>query len=204
MNAPLEHARTLVTRRVLLRAAAMEPAAAKDWAEVHRRIVDIARRRAAGECELCGWLLAAERLGVHVRAGYASLREYAERVAGLSGRQTEERLRVGRALVDLPRIDHALTRGQLSWSAARELTRVATRETEAAWLSWAEGKRVRQIEQAVATRQPGDRPADRPDPSRQRYRLSFEVRARDEPLGEEPGTERWRCFASCRRKSAPT
>src|SRR5262245_22058751 len=101
------------------------PEAASQWATVHERLVRLGKDRAAHEREACRWLLAGERLGVHVRAGYASLREYGERVLGLSPRQTEERLRVGRALVRLPRLDAALASGELAWSAVRELTRVA-------------------------------------------------------------------------------
>lgn len=72
------------------------------WDRVHARLVELGADRAAHERELCRWLLAAERLGVAGRAGYASLREYADRLVGLTGRQTEERLRVGRALAELP------------------------------------------------------------------------------------------------------
>ena len=46
---------------------------------------------------------------------------YADRMLGLNGRQTEERLRVGRALAELPVLDGALGSGELSWSAVREL-----------------------------------------------------------------------------------
>src|SRR6185436_13554939 len=125
----------------------------------------------------CRWLLAAERLGVHTRAGHASLREYVERVVGLSARQTEERLRVGRALRVLPKLDAAFAGGELHWSAVRELTRVATSETEAEWLAWAKGRRAQQIEKNVSMRRPGDRPRTRPDPTLARHRLRFEVRA---------------------------
>ena len=153
------------------------PEAASDWASVHEALVGLARRRAAHERDTCRWLLAAERLGVHARAGHASLREYAERVLGLEPRQTEERLRVGRSLAQLPRLDAALASGELAWSAVRELTRVATRQTEEAWLAWAHRRRVHEIEKAVAARHPGDGPGARPDRSRLKHRLVFEVRA---------------------------
>jgi hypothetical protein len=114
---------------------------------------------------------------VHARAGYASLREYAERVIGLNARQSEERLRVGRALADLPLLDAALAAGELPWSAVREITRVATSQNEGAWLAWAASRRVHQIERAVAARKPGDGPGDRGDPSQVKHRLAFDVRA---------------------------
>src|SRR5262245_43174431 len=81
------------------------PETTTHWRSVHDRLVTLGRDRAVHERELCRWLLAAERLAVHSRAGYANLREYAERTIGLSTRQTEERLRVGRSLAKLPRLD---------------------------------------------------------------------------------------------------
>jgi hypothetical protein len=147
------------------------------WPTVHERLLGLGKARAGHEREVCRWLLAAQRLGVHARAGYASLREYAERVLGLNPRQTEERLRVGRALVELPLLDAALAAGELPWSAVRELTRIATAATERGWLAWAKPRRVHEIESAVAARKAGDGPLDRPDRSRIQHRLVFEVRA---------------------------
>ncbi len=154
-----------------------EPETVSDWALAHARIVVLGKERAGHEREVCRWLSCAERLGVHARAGYASLREYAERVLGLAARQTEERLRVGRALADLPALDGALASGSLSWSAVRELSRIATAATEQAWIDWAKGRRARAIEKAVAARRLGDGPRDAGDASRIPHRLSFAVRA---------------------------
>ena len=170
--------------------ASPEPETAAQWASVHAALVDLGRQRSAHERDVCRWLLAAERLSVHARAGYASLREYAERVLGLKPRQTEERLRVGRALAQLPVLDAALASGELAWTAVREITRVATRQTEEAWLAWARPQRVHQVERAVAARLPGDGPSARPDPSRIKHRLSFEVRAETMALS---GTSRPPC-----------
>ncbi len=154
-----------------------EPETVSDWALAHARIVALGKERAGHEREVCRWLSCAERLGVHARAGYASLREYAERVLGLAARQTEERLRVGRALADLPALDGALASGSLSWSAVRELSRIATAATEQAWIDWAKGRRARAIEKAAAARRFGDGPRDAGDTSRIPHRLSFAVRA---------------------------
>jgi len=67
------------------------PEATSDWTRVHERLASLGKDRSAHERELCRWLLAAQRLAVHARAGFASLGEYAERLVGLNGRQTEER-----------------------------------------------------------------------------------------------------------------
>jgi len=50
---------------------------------------------------------------------------------------TSERLRVATSLEQLPKLSNSLRQGQLCWSAVRELTRVATADTEQAWLEFA-------------------------------------------------------------------
>jgi hypothetical protein len=155
--------------------ARAEPETVSDWTVVHERMLDLGVERAAHEHELGRWLRAAERLGVHARTGHASLYEYVERLLGLTRRQVEERLRVARALDELPVLEAALASGKLCFSAVRELTRVATPDTEQAWLDWSKGRLAKEVEQAVATRHPGDRPHDRADRSLVRHRLSFEV-----------------------------
>jgi len=55
----------------------------------------------------------------------------------MSRKRACELLRMARALEDLPLIDGAFARGEISWSAVRELTRVAVGETEAEWLELA-------------------------------------------------------------------
>jgi hypothetical protein len=181
--------------------APAEPESVTNWKLVHERVVALGVERAAREHELCRWLRAAERLAVHTRLGFASLAEYADRLLGLRPRQLDERLRVARALEGLPELDRALARGELCWSAVRELCRVATAETEGAWRRWADGRRLREVEQTVAARRPGQRPEGRPDPSLVKHRLRYEVRAetmalfRDlearvrADLGAEPGGE---------------
>ena len=69
-------------------------------------------------------------------------------------------MRVAEALETLPALEQALRDGAVSWSAARELTRVATADSEQAWLEVAGGRNVRQIEEMVAGHAPGDLPHD--------------------------------------------
>jgi hypothetical protein len=77
----------------------------------------------------------------------------------------------------LPEISQALRDGALSWSAVRELTRVAVPENEETWLQAAKSRSVRQIETLVAGHRPGDAPDDPHDPSLARHVLRFEVSA---------------------------
>jgi hypothetical protein len=69
-------------------------------------------------------------------------------------------MRVARALASLPETTAALARGERTYSAVRELTRVATAETETDWLAASKGLVVHQIERLVAGHEPGDRPED--------------------------------------------
>lgn len=65
----------------------------------------------------------------------------------------------------------------LPFSAIRELTRVATPATEAAWREAATGKNLRQIEEVVADHRPGDYPDDPPDPEVRVRVVRFELSA---------------------------
>jgi hypothetical protein len=69
----------------------------------------------------------------------------------------------------------ALEAGELNWSAVRELTPVAVPETEDAWLQAARGRTVRQLEELVAHKSPGDDPLTSFTPSPRRHVLRFEV-----------------------------
>jgi hypothetical protein len=103
--------------------------------------------------------------------------EYVERLFGYSPRWTLEKLRVAEALEGLPGLGHALDAGALSWSAARELTRVALPETESEWLEATAGKTARDIERLVAGHGRGSRPYDAPDARLVRHVIRLEVSA---------------------------
>jgi hypothetical protein len=103
--------------------------------------------------------------------------DYLERVLGYAPRTAQDRLRVARALGALPTLTAALASGQLPISAVRELTRVATPATEAAWIAAATGKNLRQIEELVADHRPGDDPDDPPDPQARTHVVRFELAA---------------------------
>src|SRR6185503_9682629 len=110
------------------------------------------------------WLREAEALRIWRPLGMVSMIDYLERVMGYAPRTAQDRLRIARALGTLPTLTAALARGELAFSAVRELTRVVTPATEAAWVAAAAGKNLRQIEELVAGHRPGDRPEDPPDP----------------------------------------
>lgn len=154
----------------------LDEAAGRDQAlEVDHALHALAERARAHELELARWLLRAEALAVHRRFGFGSLGEYVERRLGLDRRELRERLRVARALTSLPLTTEALRCAEQSWSAVRELTRVATPQTEAEWLAHSRGRTVRQLERRVARHRPGDKPTTPRSEAHAIRRLVFEV-----------------------------
>jgi hypothetical protein len=148
-----------------------------DWQHVHRELTRIATTRSHLDWNEGIWLVQARRAGVHRHLGFGSLAEYVERLFGYRPRWTEERLRVADALQGLPEIEQALRDGAITWSAARELTRIASRENEQEWLEAAKGLTARQVEDMVAFHRPGDGPRDPADSSPRRHVLRMEVSA---------------------------
>jgi 5-methylcytosine-specific restriction endonuclease McrA len=147
----------------------------RDWQVAHERLGRLARARAGLDEEEGRWLLLASRQRVHARLGFGSFGEYVGRLFGYGARLVQEKLRVAEALEGLPVMAHALRAGQICWSAVRELTRVATAETEQDWRAAAQGKTVREVEKLVAGLGPGSRPADERNPGIARHVLRFEV-----------------------------
>ncbi|PYN29183.1 MAG: HNH endonuclease, partial [Candidatus Rokuibacteriota bacterium] len=62
--------------------------------------------------------------------GFSSCAAWLAWRVGFAPGAAREHVRVARALGTLPRLSHALARGELSYAKVRELTRVATPETE--------------------------------------------------------------------------
>lgn len=94
--------------------------------------------------------------------GHPTIYAYLEQCWGLSPRVARERMRVSRAMETLPRTEEAFAGHALHYSGVRELTRVATPTTEDQWLLATVGKTLREIEQLVRGREPGDLPNDPP------------------------------------------
>jgi hypothetical protein len=148
-----------------------------DWKHAHSELVRLAALRASLDWDEGRWLLSALRFGAHLKLGFGSFAEYVERIFGYRPRFTQERLRVAEALEELPQLERTLRDGELSWSAVRELTRIATRTTEQSWIAAARGRSLRDVEKLVSGRKPGDLPNDPASPEAKRHTLRFEVSA---------------------------
>jgi hypothetical protein len=142
---------------------------------VHRALKRIAKTRAALDAEEIAALRDAQRMQLWREFGYASLVEYMERELLYTPRAAVERLRVANVIEELPEIEAALQQGKLSFSGARELSRVVTPETQQAWLDAVQNKNVRQIEELVAGRKRGESPDSPVDEEALPQVLRFEV-----------------------------
>ncbi len=161
----------------------------KSWQLIDAKLRDLARLQSESDYEQGRWLLEALRKDVHAQLGFGSLSEYAERLFGYGPRMVGERLRVARSLESLPELSASLRGGQLCWSAVRELTRVATTDTERVWRQAADGKTVRQLEAMVSGLVEGQLPGERPSQALRRHKLSFEVSAETLATFRAAGTE---------------
>src|SRR6187402_2286018 len=150
-------------------------AASASWVKAHADVLEVARERAGLEGREGATLLRAFREDVHRCLGYGDFPEYTDRYLGYGHRTTQDKLRTAEALERLPELARALQAGKLHASAVRELTRVATPETEADWIAAAAGRRMREIERLVAGRARGDRPSDAARRELERHVLRFEV-----------------------------
>jgi len=170
---------TLVTK-------ACEVSEPEEWKRVHARLERIAKKRAALDREELELIRAAIRLALWRHVGATSIREYLENECGYGPHVASERVRVAEALDAMPALEHALGEGELSYSAVRAITRVATNRTEDAWIAACRGKNQRQIEELLAEREVGDRPEaprkpelrEGPDVSRHHARDRGRPRAR--------------------------
>ena len=138
--------------------------APESWRVVDTQLRRLAARRCALDAAEAHWLRLAKRAELHWHLGFGSLVEYLERTLGYRPRTALERIRVAEALADLPQISAALEAARISYSTVREISRIATADTERAWLEHAAGKTVREVEAMVAGRSPGDDPSDPTDP----------------------------------------
>ncbi|HEY4060239.1 MAG TPA: HNH endonuclease [Kofleriaceae bacterium] len=130
----------------------------KPWQQVHDELVRITKRRAELDADELRWLVEAERLQIWKPFGMVSIIDYMERILGYAPRTAQHRLQTARALSTLPETGAALRRGELCFSAVKELARVATRTTEQAWIDAVRGKNLRQVEELTSGRRRGDTP----------------------------------------------
>jgi hypothetical protein len=113
--------------------------------------------------------------------GFTTVVEYAEHYLDLTRRQARELLHIGVMLQDFPKVDAAFAEGKIGWTKAREILRVATPDTEDAWIGRAISVSSRVLEDQVMRSVRGDLPPQDGDRRRepQRRRVTFEMSSAD-------------------------
>ena len=144
-----------------------------DPADLRRAVTDMAARINLADWRFIKLIAAMDRRRGWDERGYCNLGNWLDHRCGLGPCAARERIRIGRALARLPRIDAAFRDGFLSYSKVRAITRVATRETEATLLSLAQRSSAAQLESLVRTYQRVDRSNGERLPSEERRSLSW-------------------------------
>ncbi|MBL0214490.1 MAG: HNH endonuclease [Myxococcales bacterium] len=146
----------------------------RDWIALHEEITSVGKQIVCLEAREVDLLLEAEETKLYRRMGFPTIYAYIEAVLHRTHHVATERMRVAHELLELPQIAAPFRAGDLPWTSVRELTRVATRSTESAWLDAAEGQTSTGVQQLVRGKAKGDLPSDVVDPSKIRHRIVLE------------------------------
>ena len=112
-------------------------------------ISEFAGRLAAAECRWLELLYEYDRRRAYEAWGCISCAYWLSWKCGLDLRSARDKVRVARALMELPLVRAAFAAGRLSYSKVRAITRVATRATEADLVMLAEHGTAQHVERIV-------------------------------------------------------
>ncbi len=98
------------------------------------------------------WFADLVRRRLYLELGYTSIYAYSFERHGFSRSRCAQLLRVVGSLEELPELRRSVAAGEMPWTKAREVVKVATRETEGAWVREAKrvGRRALELKVAVA------------------------------------------------------
>jgi hypothetical protein len=116
--------------------------------------VDAALRQALGACDQahkCAvlWFAEVHRRGLYRQLGHASLQLYATQALGFSDNRYYQFKRLAVDLDRLPVLREAVEAGEIGWTKALQVARVATTTTQAAWVAKAATTGRRELEMQV-------------------------------------------------------
>ena len=120
-------------------------------------LVELGKQRRANDARLAEWVRRGTRVQVHRLMAKADMAQYLVEVVGIDPHTAQEWKRVGRALAQLPKLAAAMERGDVHFSQGKEVTRVATKDTDAVWTDAAKGS-YRAVQRMVRFKKPGDLP----------------------------------------------
>jgi len=122
-------------------------AAPTEWIE--REIGELAAHIAAATCRWLELIAEYDRREAHAAWGFHSAGAWLAWRCSLEPRSAREQVRVARALRELPLLRERFSRGELSYSKVRAITRIATAEIEAELVELARFATAAQLERLV-------------------------------------------------------
>ncbi|MHC9538917.1 MAG: HNH endonuclease [Vulcanimicrobiota bacterium] len=118
--------------------------------EVHRRALEARKLFGKAQKALAFWINEIDARKIYREFGCSNIYHYATCHLALGEHTIAEMVRTGKALENLPLLSQAYEKGEISSTHVREITRVATPETESFWYDAAKKSTTRQIEKLVA------------------------------------------------------
>lgn len=106
--------------------------------ELGDRIAELAARINVARHEMLNLVAEFDRLDGWAEAGFSSCVDWLAWRTGVTPVTARQQIRVAHALTDLPRTSRAMKQGLVSYTKVREITRVATPETEEELLEYAQ------------------------------------------------------------------
>lgn len=88
--------------------------------------------------------------GLYRKLGYSSINQYARTELKFSKTRTGDFIQLARKLEQLPEVRESVASGQLGYTKAREIVKVASPETAAGWVEEARGSSRRELERKVS------------------------------------------------------
>ena len=157
------------------------PRALKDVERLGESIAELAARIQAATYQLLVLIREFdERAGWN--GGFRSCAHWLNWRTGLDLGAAREKVRVARALAELPRLSAAMQRGDLSYSKVRALTRVATPANESELLDFARCATAAQVERLVRAWRRVDRVAEAADDRRRHESRHLETWVDDDGM----------------------
>jgi len=118
-------------------------------AEVHSRLKDALVELQRAEKNVLLWFSEIARRKLYRELSYSSLQMYATEALGFSRNKTRQFIRLAGVMEELPVLRESVARGEIPWTKAREVAKVATPRTEKRWVAEARRSSNRQLEKKV-------------------------------------------------------
>ncbi|MCW2621534.1 MAG: endonuclease [Frankiales bacterium] len=150
-------------------------------ADLEDEIVTWAGRIAAGEARLLTLIAEFDQREAWGHVGMLSCAHWLSLHLGLGIATAREKVRVARALVELPQVAAALGSGRMSYAQVRAVSRVATAQDQQTWVELARQASGAQLEKlARGVRRARKVDEDAADPERARWRADIKTRYDDD------------------------